>query len=393
MTRRAPLRASAIAAAALASLAALLALGCGKKAPPLPPLVGSKPRITTLELRQEGSTVRARFEMPVRAGAEIIDYRTRGLELWRRVAEPAPAGASGTGAATPAPAPAPAPRPPASPGGANEPSLGLPVGEFTKSAQLVQSITGDDLFELLASPEPELVDAGPEELWGQELEYAIVLKSDIKSSGTVSDLVRITPRQPPAPPQGVSVAATETSLRLTWTPAQDAEGRPLPVDVYRADPDRPYGAAPVNERPLAAPPFDDPATAAGQTRRYVLRSVVASATPPLRSDASDEVALAWKDEFPPATPEGLRSFLDGAVVTLLWTPNDERDLAGYFAWRRAPGSDWTKLNETPLPSATFTDPNPPPGARAEYAVSAVDRATPPNESARSKGVTEEIPPR
>ena len=364
-------------AAALACTALLL--GCGKKAPPLPPLVGSKPRITELDLRQEGSTIRARFTMPIRAGSETIDYRTRGIELWRREIVPRAEGAP------PEPsAPRPVTVPGAEPGDAQP---GRPVGEFMKTAQLAQSIAGDDLFDLLASPSPELVDAVPPELYGKEVEYSIVLKTDIKSSGTVSDPRPITPQQPPGTPTGVVATLTEDAVRLTWTPAQDSGGKPLPVNAYRAAAGTPYGISPVNPTPLAAPPFDDSDPEPGSTWRYVLRSVVAGAKPPLESDPSAEVAATWKDEFPPAVPQGLRAFVDAGRVTLLWTPNDERDLLGYHVHRRD-GGTWTKLTDAPVSSATFTDS---PGAgRHEYAVSAVDRATPPNESEPGKPVTAEV---
>ena len=377
--RRRFLRRGLALAGALAAAALLLA--CGKKAPPLPPLVGSKPRIVELDLRQEGSTVRARFTMPVRAGSETIDYRTRGIELWRREAV-----APGEGV-TP---PQPEPRPQVPGQDPDDAQPGMPVGEFTKSAQLAHSVSGDDLFELLASPSPELVDVVPTELHGKEIEYAIILKTDIKSSGTVSDPRRITPRQPPAPPAGVVASLTEGAIRVSWTPAQDADGKPLPVNVYRAAADTPYGVTPVSAAPVQAPPFDDAEPEPGSTWRYVLRSVVPGAKPPLESDPTPEIAATWKDEFPPAVPSGLRAFVDGARVTLLWTPNDERDLLGYHAWRRADGGEWTLLTATPLSSATFTDETPSASPRREYAVSAVDRATPPNESERSAPVVAEI---
>lgn len=386
-------RALTLALVALASSALLL--GCGKKGPPLPPLVGAKPRVKDLDVRQVGTTVRGRFSLPVRAGADTVDYRTKAVELWRRPVAKPPEGAGdgkAKGEATvakPKPPPTAPPRQPGAPGEEQE-QPGLPVGEFTKTAVLAQSISEQDLFDLLASPQPEMVDQLPPELYGQELEYAIVLKTDIKSSGTVSDLATITPVEPPKPPTDVGAKAVEGAVRLTWTPADAGDGKTVPVNVYRAEPDLPMGTVPYNEKPVDKPPFDDVRVTEGGTYRYVLRSVIPGEKIPVESDAATEVATVYQDRFAPAVPEGLRAFVDSGRVTLLWTPNDERDLLGYLVHRRAVGGEWTQLNAQPLPSATYTDATASPGAKYEYSVSSVDRATPPNESARARPVLAEI---
>ena len=94
-------------------------------------------------------------------------------------------------------------------------------------------------------------------------------------------------------------------------------------------------------------------------------------------------AATYRDAFAPAVPAGLRAFVDGSRITLLWTPNNERDLVGYHVWRRETGGEWQRLTPAPLPSATHTDTSAPAGVRQEYAITAIDRADPPNESERS----------
>ncbi len=370
----------ALVPVALSLAGAMLLLACGKRAPPLPPLIGSKPRVTDLELRQAGATVRARFTLPIRAGSTTIDYATKGIELWRRPVTENAAEIS-----------EPVRRPPPGPGGGSQQdaSPGLPVGPFTKSATLAVSLSGDDVFEFLASPDPELVDRLPSELLGTELEYGLVLKSDIKSSGTVSDLARITPQPPPDPPASAVAELAPGGVQLRWTPAVDSAGAPLPVNIYRADQGREFSPEPLNEQPIAATPYEDRGVALGVTYRYAIRSVGKVEDATLESEATPEIVTTYRDAFAPAIPAGLRAFVDGSRITLLWTPNDERDLAGYHVWRRPPGGAWGKLTDAPLPSATYTDLTAPPRTRLEYAVSSVDRAQPPNESDRSVAVAAE----
>lgn len=360
---------------AIASAAPLL--GCGKKGPPLPPLAGSKPRVTDLELRQVGNSVHATFSLPVPAGSETVDYQTKGVELWRRVVPE-------DEASRPAPPP---PRRVGPPGASDEDDIGpgIPVKELTSASVLAVSISGQDLFDLLASPAPELVDRLPSDLLGRQLEYGLVLKTSVKSGGTVSDLVRFTPVPPPAPPTDVVATTVEGAVRVTWTPAKDDEGRPVPVNVYKSQPGMPAPPRAVGEKPIASPPWEDPQIETGATYRYELRSAQQAKDATLESEPAPAVTATYSDTFPPAVPEGLRAFGDSGRITLIWTPNDERDLLGYRVYRRAGGGAWESLTPQPLPSATFTD-SPGPGAH-DYAVTSLDRALPPNESAKSAPVT------
>ena len=56
-------------------VAALTALGCGRKLPPLPPVLDVPARIEPLQLSQEGADVVLRFPYPTRTAT--------GEELWR----------------------------------------------------------------------------------------------------------------------------------------------------------------------------------------------------------------------------------------------------------------------------------------------------------------------
>ena len=68
------------------------------------------------------------------------------------------------------------------------------------------------------------------------------------------------------------------------------------------------------------------------------------------------------------------------------------DLAGYRVWwRPLPAGSWTLLTPAPIAGTSFTHDQVRVGEPAEYAVSAVDRNEPPNESPRGIPVTAEAP--
>lgn len=78
-------------------------------------------------------------------------------------------------------------------------------------------------------------------------------------------------------------------------------------------------------------------------------------------------------DLAPASPKGLSATgsLDG--VALGWTGNSEADLAGYNVSRsESTDGAYTRLNDVPLTSPSYTDSQAPKGAKSHYRVTAVD---------------------
>ncbi len=109
------------------------------------------------------------------------------------------------------------------------------------------------------------------------------------------------------------------------------------------------------------------------------------------SSAPGTAEVAARDLFPPAMPQGLAAVADNdaGAIDLSWNPNAERDLAGYFVYRRtvggrdAPAGAWVRVSgAAPLEAPAWRDAAVERGVRYSYAVSAVDRDG--NESPRSE---------
>ena len=77
-------------------------------------------------------------------------------------------------------------------------------------------------------------------------------------------------------------------------------------------------------------------------------------------------------------------------MRLFWNPSAERDVGGYRAYRRLQGERWLRFGPDPVEQPTHVDREIAVGQRWSYRVTAIDRATPPNESDPSEPVEIEI---
>jgi len=191
------------------------------------------------------------------------------------------------------------------------------------------------------------------------------------------DLTLVTPASPPS---SLEAQASADGVRLTWTPPSDVPDASF--NIYRGPASGLFDEHPLNLKPLSTHDYLDATVASGTIYRYVVRTVAAEG-PPYRESVSSPVATVdASDRFAPAPPTGLVGVQEGPSVRLLWNPGAERDLDGYYVYRAASGGAWTRMGEM-LRQPSFLDATVKPGDLLRYRVTAVDRATPANESAPS----------
>lgn len=115
----------------------------------------------------------------------------------------------------------------------------------------------------------------------------------------------------------------------------------------------------------------------------------------VQGHASDSVAIATNDVFPPAVPQDLAAVADtaGGAIDLSWTPDTEADLAGYVVYRRdlASGLPAQRISAAgvPLTTPSFRDTGVRRGQAYAYSVSAISKAG--YQSDRSHEATETLP--
>jgi hypothetical protein len=185
---------------------------------------------------------------------------------------------------------------------------------------------------------------------------------------------------PPAPAAPVATVS-ETAVGLAWT-APDTTPAPS-FNVYAGD-----APTPLNSAPIAATQYERAGVTFGVEECFQVRSVLRVGAADVESDPVP-VCVTPRDTFPPAAPKALSVVAGDGSMRLSWDANQERDLAGYLVLRgEAPGETLQPLASAPTAGTSFEDKTVKPGVRYAYAVVALDKATPPNQSAPSPRVEE-----
>lgn len=200
--------------------------------------------------------------------------------------------------------------------------------------------------------------------------------------GALSPTLAVPLMPAPAPPAAPRITYDEKAVVLEWTPVAAAEGQPVAYAVYRP------GAvpAPLTQTPIAEASFTDPVVAWGDERCYEVRAVAVVESVRIESPASAQACVTPKDTFAPAAPEGLVGVGSEGAISLIWTANREADLAGYLVLRAvAPATELAPVTPEPMADTNFRD-TVAGGGRVTYAVVAVDKAG--NRSVPSATITE-----
>jgi predicted small lipoprotein YifL len=342
-------------------LAVLLLVGgtaCGKKGPPLPPLVRVPTPPGNFSVQRRGSAVTIDFVVPggntdgstpgdvsrvdvfalTSPGSVTPDQIVRqGTRIGRVLVNPPPDPDAPEG--QPAPPSAPAP-----PGGVDQAAVAHVEETFTPEA-------GADPADLRT--------------------YVAVGFNKHGRPGRFSTLAAIPITPPPEAPGQPDVSWDETSITITW-PAVESTNPDVPLGYHVYVP----GDLPtrLTDHPLVESTFVDKRIEWGAERCYVVRSVETLEQLTLESDASPSTCVTLTDTFAPMAPQGLTVVASEAAINLIWNPNTEKDLAGYVLWRAMPADGTlTPITPEPVKESTFRD-TVPAGSHVAYAVQAVDQA-------------------
>lgn len=388
-------------------------IACGKKGPPLPPLVRvpSPPDGFTAERR--GEEVKLQFTVPSAntdgtrpADVQRVDvYAFSGpftvddeqlMKFGTKVASVPVKAPKNPGLVTEPEEPA------------EEPELEGDGLDQSAVAQVEELLT-DAAFTPVELPKakgkkPVVEDAVDRPLPGppREVPWRIFMAVGVNTKGkngppSARMIVPLVP--PPAAPADATIAYDEKAITLTWKPSSSwapiqptasddllpgrffgMEVSAMSYNVYDvspsvsgASPTSPTGSERLLGKAIADLVYEDKRMDWGDTRCYVVRSFQTITGQTLESDTPGPVCTTLNDTFPPAAPKDLRLIATQGVISLIWEPSGASDIAGYHVLRGTVEDTLDPITPAPITETTFTD-MVPTGTSYWYAVQAIDRA-------------------
>ncbi len=438
----------------LAASLVVLAVSCGKRGDPLPPLRRHPEPVQQLSVSQRGPFVQLEWSAPTRNTDGSSEVELLKVEVFRRILDivkppdvPVEVLDEEIGEEGEAPEVSEAKTeetlpeekveekaPPAETLVAQEeattdqeaetPTEALPVAPpapvippFPEGATVIatlDSLTGGEGLSYRDPWDPSFE--------GKKLEYAVRHSNRKGRTSGMSFIAQIQPLVPIERPADVQAEVDAGGVHIGWVPhpqTRDDEGE-LGFNIYRRQEGELYPAAPMNPQAVTTSTYTDQSAEFGKEWCYVVRTVfvphpeeptapespveveeaivppvVPTPRPPpalIESLDSEEACITPVDSFAPAAPTHLIAVEVSEGILLSWESVEAEDLGGYLVYRATDGDDsFALLTPEPISIASYTDRDVEPGVEYHYTVSAVDQSEPPNESPQSPSVSARAP--
>jgi hypothetical protein len=379
---------------------ALAATACGRKGPPLPPIVRMPAAPAEFRAERRGNTVELAFIAP----ATNTD-KTRPADIERVDVY----GYTGPASITEAELLKQSerigsvvvrqPRDPDRTIDPDEPASDLEPLEAEgidqgAATQLLEELTPEMLAPSVAAAGSEpAADGRPLPAFPCTVPTRTYLSVGVSTSGRrgpASPPARVPLVPAPPPPSQPAIEYDEAAVVVTWTTAPaDAGAAPKSEAIL---PSRPLAcgapgasyhvyevtAGPTETRVTAQPvdqsPFVDKRVEWGVERCYTVRTVHTIDELSVESEPAPPACVTLTDTFAPAPPRGLVAVASEGAISLIWDANGENDLAGYIVLRApADTRQFAPIVAAPVQDTTLVD-KVEAGVPYIYTVVAVDTA-------------------
>jgi hypothetical protein len=205
-----------------------------------------------------------------------------------------------------------------------------------------------------------------------------------------SNIVTFVWFQPAAAPEGVMATPGDSLVSLKWQPVTlfkdgSAIDMAMKYQVLRSVDGKTFEKL---GEPVAATEYVDRQVSNGLKYFYTIQSMMVLKDELVSGGVSKQVTAIPIDLTPPVAPTGVTVVRTGVGTKVFWEKSDATDIGGYRIYRRAMDRDSFELLGKVEPEYTlFVDSKAEENVRYYYAVTAIDRAIPPNESKKSREAT------
>jgi hypothetical protein len=229
---------------------------------------------------------------------------------------------------------------------------------------------------------------------GRRYVYVVTAADSAGRSSPPSARATVTLLAPPRAPGDLRAIPGDGQVTLAWTPpAEFTDGSPatgeLGYQVLLGAGDGPL--APVTPEPILATTYTATGLDNDTDYRFAVRALRVDPRATALGPASAPLGAAPADTTAPSAPRDLVAVPSPGAITLAWKASPEPDVALYAVYRASGPGAPVRVGAAVGGSTTYTDRDVRPGAAYRYAVTALDRARRPNESAPSNEATATAP--
>lgn len=225
---------------------------------------------------------------------------------------------------------------------------------------------------------------------GHRYTYKVISHSGWNIVSGDSNKVFFRWESPLAAPEGLTVESLDQQLIIRWQQvATLADGSPVtePVlyQLYRSSDGKAFSSI---GGLVSGVEYVDKGLRNNTKFYYKVRAMRNLDGTELSGRESEVVSGKPRDLTPPVPPHKFTVLAVEGGVKILWESIGEKDVVGYRIYRRSASSqNYALVGETSVSSFSFIDRNLPEGSEIlYYAVTAFDKADPPNESEFSLGI-------
>lgn len=219
---------------------------------------------------------------------------------------------------------------------------------------------------------------------GVTRDYAVRAYGPQGDRSAFSNQALLMPKEPPQPPEAVTVTPQGDGILVAWKPVANGGG----YAVYRRAATERFSSKPLALVRGGETRHLDQTARFGQSYIYSVTTVDLK-QPLVESAIKAEQEIHYVDVYPPPVPEELVAVAEAGRARLVWRQSEAPDLAGYIVYRKGATGDWARLTAKPIAATNYVDTAVVAGQGYDYRVTAIDQIG--NESAPSAEVHVAVP--
>jgi hypothetical protein len=219
---------------------------------------------------------------------------------------------------------------------------------------------------------------------GLTRDYAVRAFGPQGDRSAFSNQALLMPKEPPQPPEGVTVTPQADGILVVWKRVPDGGG----YAVYRRAATERFSSKPLALVRGGETRHLDQTARFGQSYIYSVTTVDLK-QPLVESAIKAEQEIRYVDVYPPPVPEEVVAVAEAGRARLVWRQSEAPDLAGYIVYRKGATGDFVRLTAKPIAATNYVDTTVVSGQAYDYRVTAIDQIG--NESAPSAEVHVAVP--